>query len=785
MDQEFARYLLTGAHAFLSDKNLSTWEGIDRENFFYLLNSLLGTTDTNTAVSLLEKIVTEELTAPSLPPDLTDLVKEWQKAKDQKEEIRQEASQKVVRFLERQRKAYLPLAQAAKEHFKEKEEEPFEKKWKNTEKTLKNKVETELLRFDPALASDPELCQQMTKDIGEILISQSLQEGKELDLWPAVNKILTDHGYVLKLEKQRNFYRDLKAQTEKEIEFFQKEIEFSLPPSLLQNYSQTNENVAFPVIYALANPRVLVAYGQKAALALPVKFLQAGAEEANPEWQAMLEKGVFAQNFDLTIEKLKKAGLEENHPLIKKLEAEKNRFLEAERTASGKEKLAVKLLKGYYQFEELTGQKKAVSRDTGLALSSNTLWQKQSGWAFNLKNLFNRIGLASKIYQKFPALSGKTVVSPRFSIGAIAWTNRKLWRPLYLAVAKTAAGKTIKAGIKKFSAWVATKLGIQTAVAAAGISTGPAIIVAAAIDLGIEVIGFVWNKAIKPLVLKVSQWIKEPDKAFTALLVGAGIIVAFPSFAALGVVLAGLGALGLIGSAGSIITGFALGTTSFFTALVSGSFAAVPITAFVLAILGTLASLTFFIVMTTAGAFILPVIPKGAEAGPMPTVTPNPTGVHLAEQIVYRLGECQITRVNISTWEETKKCLEESGLPNKQIIINNFKASVESNKSLQCVGFVAGVEQALGRAFPQDRNAREYLERVPSGYQKISGSEVRIGDLAVWQGTRYGHIAVVVRKEGNVKIVVAQAWGDDAGLDGRVNLTETTIDNPSGFLRPI
>ena len=778
--------MLTGAHAFLSDKNLSTWEGIDRENFFYLLNSLLGTTDTNTAVSLLEKIVTEELTAPSLPPDLADLVKEWQKAKDQKEEIRQEASQKVVRFLERQRKAYLPLAQAAKEHFKEKEEEPFEKKWKNTEKTLKNKVETELLRFDPALASDPELCQQMTKDIGEILISQSLQEGKELDLWPAVNKILTDHGYVLKLEKQRNFYRDLKAQTEKEIEFFQKEIEFSLPPSLLQNYSQTNENVAFPVIYALANPRVLVAYGQKAALALPVKFLQAGAEEANPEWQAMLEKGVFAQNFDLTIEKLKKAGLEENHPLIKKLEAEKNRFLEAERTASGKEKLAVKLLKGYYQFEELTGQKKAVSRDTGLALSSNTLWQKQSGWAFNLKNLFNRIGLASKIYQKFPALSGKTVVSPRFSIGAIAWTNRKLWRPLYLAVAKTAAGKTIKAGIKKFSAWVATKLGIQTAVAAAGISTGPGIIVAAAIDLGIEVIGFVWNKAIKPLVLKVSQWIKEPDKAFTALLVGAGIIVAFPSFAALGVVLAGLGALGLIGSAGSIITGFALGTTSFFTALVSGSFAAVPITAFVLAILGTLAGLTFFIVMTTAGAFILPGAGSlSVSSPPVTAVAPECTSPrHLAETVVCQLQSCNIQFVTTASINQAEECLRKNSLTNKDLMIQIFKSSVASYQNLQCVGFVMGVMTEMGH-YLEGRDAKNYaLSPPPSGYSLYLKNEsdinqIQVGDLPFWTGGDFGHIMIVVAKDGNT-ITISNALGN-SGYVGNGQYPASVFD---GYLRP-
>lgn len=793
MNPEIARHLLLGAHAFLDDPNLKEWEGLSREDFVYLINSLFESENFLDSVGLLEQVANEELQASSIPPDLENLIKELEQAKDQEQEIRQKARKDVKAYLEKRRKAYFPLAAVSKQRPLSPKEKNEEEKWQEINEDLGQKIQEQLLVLDPSLEKDPQLLQHLTEEVQEKVVGLALtEENKDLEqkLSRATDETLTNHGYFLNKEKQEAFSRSLLEVSQKEIQEIQQTIDSPLSPEILQNYSQGNENVAFPLAYILLNPSLAAAYAQKAVVALPVKLVQQSADETSPEWQKMLLKGVFAENYDLTIQKLKNAGTPDNHPTIIKLQKERDRLYEAQKTSEGKDKPLVGLLKTFFKPQELLGQQKGVSETTGISLSGKTLWSKGTGWAFNLKNTFNNFGLVAKIYRREPILLGKTTLislTSKTSMGAVAWANRRVWRKAYLAFAKTAAGQAVKTGIKKASVWVATKLGVRVAVSAAAAGTGVGLIPTIVINVAIEVVSFVWNKAIKPLFQKISTWIKEPDKAFATLMVGVGVIVFVPALTIGGALLVGIGALGLLGSAGSILGGLAIGTTSFFAALTTGAFATVPVGAFVVGVLGTLSALTFFIVMTTAGAFILPQGMGGTSKSSPPITATDPEcnpPRNLAENTVCVLRACNIQFVTMSTLGQTENCLRNSSLLNKETILAYYKSSVEKYTNLQCVGFVQGIMAALGKPL-EGRDAKNYaLVPAPAGYSLFLKSnsdinQVQVGDLPFWTGGDWGHIMMVVAKNGNT-ITISNALGN-SGYVGNGQYPASVFD---GYLRP-
>lgn len=182
------------------------------------------------------------------------------------------------------------------------------------------------------------------------------------------------------------------------------------------------------------------------------------------------------------------------------------------------------------------------------------------------------------------------------------------------AIGKTALAKAAKSGIKKAGTWLATKLGLQGAItalgaAASGLTAGVSLLVSTAINFALEVGGKILGK-IKEGIIRL---VKKPEEAVGLVVAGAlGFALLPMPIALVGVVPIVLGGTALISwgaaSLGIITTGLAAKITAFFVLLTTAPITA-PIALFVVAVLGTLALITFFIVITTAGAFILPVTP--------------------------------------------------------------------------------------------------------------------------------------------------------------------------------
>lgn len=206
---------------------------------------------------------------------------------------------------------------------------------------------------------------------------------------------------------------------------------------------------------------------------------------------------------------------------------------------------------------------------------------------------------------------------------------------VFAALGKTAVIK----GAKKAASWLVTKLGLQGAItalgaAASGLTAGVSLLISAVINLAIEVGGKIFGK-IKEGIIRL---IKKPEEAIGWAVAG-GLALAFlpMPIALIGVVPIVLGGTALIGwvgaSAGTIASGLAAKTVAFFTLLTTAPITA-PIALFVVAVLGTLAAITFFIVITTAGAFILPIIPTPYRyVSPIPPSAIEPECVDLITMI--------------------------------------------------------------------------------------------------------------------------------------------------------
>ena len=167
---------------------------------------------------------------------------------------------------------------------------------------------------------------------------------------------------------------------------------------------------------------------------------------------------------------------------------------------------------------------------------------------------------------------------------------------------------------------------------------------------------------------------------------------------------------------------------------------------------------------------------------------------HLAEEIICTLSTgdapCNNTFVNEYTWDNVSKCLSSSPLPNKEAIEETFERFLlpiveDGTKNLQCVGFVVGVEAGLGITIEEKGNARDYLEPpYPENYILINKDNVESGDIAVWRGSEYGHIAIVIQVIKNpdgtpAKLVIAES----DGFTGKIAIREEIpIDSPDGFL---
>ena len=403
-----------------------------------------------------------------------------------------------------------------------------------------------------------------------------------------------------------------------------------LPQEVLVKLNQPPEEVSFLPIYTILHPKVAAAFFEKVVYTVPAKFLNLIAESASPEWQAMMQKGLFIEDIQASIKTLKAMGVPEAHPILKKLSDKAARLQEQQKFTIQikdgqiiyKDTLAARIFERYYRFGKITGRHGIYDDDlkTKLPRLSPDLAWSQGGYAGFLRNRLNNFKFIINTYERISKFVTRGKYTS-FLTPVRQFFSQKITQPVIKWLAKTAAGKAAKAGAKKAAGWVATKLGVKLAaeagVAAAGAATGPPGWIVAAVLIGIDILKFIGKKFIG-LIRKIVQ---EPEKALAA--VGAGVLVLIfvpMPFALIGVIPIVFGGIGLLGwaTAPAILSGAAGGIGAFFTVISAISFAA-PIGLFVIILLSTIAVLTLFIVLVVSGAFILP---KPVQEAAITTISP-------------------------------------------------------------------------------------------------------------------------------------------------------------------
>jgi surface antigen len=106
---------------------------------------------------------------------------------------------------------------------------------------------------------------------------------------------------------------------------------------------------------------------------------------------------------------------------------------------------------------------------------------------------------------------------------------------------------------------------------------------------------------------------------------------------------------------------------------------------------------------------------------------------------------------------------------------NNVLCPEAVSGNLQCVEFVTGVFGALGDPLPAVGNGIDFwsLYANRSGWQEIPNGQgdPQVGDIVVWSGGQYGHVAIVVSvtpptftQSGSVTVGEANAPGNTPGV---------------------
>lgn len=624
------------------------------------------------ASSKLEEYLSGKLEPISIPPNIEELVRDYEEhLKKEKEALLKRAYPKVDEQIRAWQQQY---AASFQELLKEIEEDLPEE-----EKVLtQNKIVAEVIS-DKVAGEIAFLLPQTTRLEGDAALSETVYQQAFKKVQPKINQSLERIGIRFPERTSKTFFekvakRTLKAARVvaaaprtlvKEVPPPRKKIspeELILPKQIADKLAEKPEGVAFVSVYTALQPQITTSLVQKVISAPSMVILKAAASEATPEWQEMIEKGIFVEDIEATIKKYKEAGLPEDHPIIQSLENKKARFLEQQKekiVIDGKvihrDKPATRILKRYYLYDKQTGRLELVDKETGLPLQTSPapVWSKEKGYSWQLRQLLNTTGITTRLFESVEITPGRSVIQftlpskivKRITFGrfesfgairaiiyqktigrAISYVGKKL--------AKTAFGKAVKEGLKKAATWVATKLGVEAGIVAAGTAVAPVVgtaiglAISTAIEIGGKILGKIWDQ--------VKLTIKEPERFLAAL--GAAAVAAIVLPAPFSLVVAApfaiLGSLGAIswgvGSAGAIAGGFATQVTTFFVVLATAPITA-PIALLVILILGLLATTTFFIVMTTAGAFILPVGPtemiEEVPPPPAPPDIPPPPGL--------------------------------------------------------------------------------------------------------------------------------------------------------------
>jgi murein DD-endopeptidase MepM/ murein hydrolase activator NlpD len=225
------------------------------------------------------------------------------------------------------------------------------------------------------------------------------------------------------------------------------------------------------------------------------------------------------------------------------------------------------------------------------------------------KEIKEAVSAPAKIYQAVPRVPGVGTIRRAVYQKAIRpIVTRFLGSRLWKRLAKTAVAKAIKTGIK-VAAKQGIKAGVQAAITAAGISAaGVGVIVSIVVNAAIEVASWIAEKVINRIIVKIKKALRKPEVAIVLAGLGAAsiFIIGAPVGIIIGVPLILLGGLGFVTGGALTVAGTTLGT---FLGIVLAAPMGQVTLAISLLVIGTtvgLMVLTFFIVITTAGAFIIP-----------------------------------------------------------------------------------------------------------------------------------------------------------------------------------
>lgn len=324
--------------------------------------------------------------------------------------------------------------------------------------------------------------------------------------------------------------------------------------------------------------------------------------------------GLTSQDFQNAIDALQ-IELGAGDPTILSLKIQKKR----QEGFESKFPSASQKIRSFFALNQQLGQRPSVVelRGTYTSLPSPEPLGKMS-------QVFNQVGTVSRFYQitsHFPGIRQIESLPIQKIADFRGFIFRKTLQPVFTRLGKTAIGKSINAGIKyifkegtkkaikeglkKGGTWLATRAGLHGVIQAIGAATaelsfGTSLLISAAVSLLLEAGSWILGK--------IKEIIRKPENALA--LVGGSVLifVLLPMpFALAGLFPAAIGGLGLMAGAGGILGGFSAGVGAFFVAL-AAPFAA-PIGLLVGGIIGGLAIITFFIVMLTASAFIIPAEP--------------------------------------------------------------------------------------------------------------------------------------------------------------------------------
>lgn len=582
MNLATAQWLLEGTHAFQKDPKLKEWNGLQREYFVWLLTSIFKVETFIEAVSLLEKVVSGELTAPSLPPDLKKLIEDWFKSQEQKAEIQKEAMEKVAQFIAKQQALLIEQQRLAAEK--------------------------------PLVIPLAEAAKEAVKEVP-----------KKREMGPPPPPEAFPGQIIEKLAAEEEGVAFVSIFT-----LLQSKVTFSF----------AKKAALSPIV------KTIQFVDKVAGEELPVEVAKTVPEERQTvsEFREVLHQGLTAKDIETSIEGFQEAGVPPDHPKLVELEQKRIRLESYEKShllltgilkqyhefskITGRRQIYLPEIKAYLP-----------------RLSPALVWVKRRGYSFRLRQALTQIGTGLRLYRKLPIAPEKTIIhfslpetlTKIVTFGKIqsfqavkTAVYQKAIKPILIRLGKTAIGK----GLKKATAWILTKLGL----AALPEPISKVVLVASfvwdAIKLGWGLI----KKGLRRLSDKPIETIILAAILFTIglfapialpiklLLLGAGLFLSGVGF------ISGLAgwAGGIISGAGSLLSGAFSTVGGFISSLTTISLpSSLPILA-VGGAVGATTGLTILALSAVSTAFMLPVSPF-RYTGEFPPSIISPTCIDLAD----------------------------------------------------------------------------------------------------------------------------------------------------------